>query len=298
MTKLKLAILGVGLIGGSFGLAVKDKLKDSVYITGTTHTEASSKMAQKIGAVDECGVDNVKAVQNADVIYLSTPVLQMIPIVSQILPYLQKGTIITDAGSTKQYIANQLSQILPKNIYYVAAHPMAGREKSGVIAATKDLFKDKCYVLIKDKKITAPMDAVKKIRGLIALTDANIVELSLSEHDACAALISHIPHITAAALVTLLTHNTDCIEACVKLAGGGFKDTTRVASSNADMWADICLSNSKAIADNLRQLQKILENTALAIEAKDREKLHKYFTTARKTRNYILKQTEDIYKVE
>lgn len=298
MEKLKLAILGVGLIGGSFGLAVKDKLGDDIYITGTTHTEKSARLAKKAGAVDKCGLDNIEAVKDADVIYLSTPVLQIIPIIKEILPHLKKHAIITDAASTKQYLAEAIRKILPDDIYYVSAHPMAGREKSGVAAATKDLFKNKCYVIIKDKNLPEPKAAVQKIHNLIALTGANVMDLELEKHDRCAALISHVPHITAAALVALVKANDEAMDDCVKLAGGGFKDTTRIASSNADMWADICISNATEIASDLHTLQSILDDVITAIESKNREKLHAYFTAAKKTREYILEETQDIYEIE
>ncbi|MDQ0204262.1 prephenate dehydrogenase [Pectinatus haikarae] len=298
MAKMKLAILGVGLIGGSFGMAIKDKLKDDIYITGTTRTEVSCLTAEKIGAVDKCFLSNAEAVKDADIIYLSTPVLQMVPIVKQIRPYLKNGAVITDAGSTKQYLANALRKILPDSVHYVSAHPMAGREKSGVSAASKDLFKNKCYVIIKDPAMPVSEDAVEKICALIKMTGANITELDLASHDRCASLISHVPHITAAALVSLLNRNYNDLDECIKLAGGGFKDTTRIASSNADMWADICLSNSAAIVNNLQILQEILSEVTGAIESKDREKLYDYFTVAKEMRDKILNETKSIYEIE
>ncbi|MBB5335578.1 prephenate dehydrogenase [Pectinatus brassicae] len=298
MTKLKLAILGVGLIGGSFGLALKDKLGDDIFITGTTRTENSYKTAEKMGAIDKGYVDSKMAVQDADIIYLSTPVLQMVPVVQEILPYIKSGAVITDAGSTKQYVADKLHAMLPADIYYVSAHPMAGREKSGVTAATKDLFKNKCYVIIKDDKMQVPEHIGKKIYELIALTEANIVELDLAKHDRCASMISHVPHIAAAALVTLLKHNYADIDDCIKLAGGGFKDTTRIASSNADMWADICISNPAAIINNLKTMQEIINNVITAIDSKDRDKLYDYFSLAKKTRDQVINETKDIYEIE
>ena len=298
MTKLKLAILGVGLIGGSFGLALKDKLHDKIYITGTTRTEKSCKKAEMMGAVDKGYIDNTAAVKDADVVYLSTPVLQMVPIVQQILPCLKKGTIITDAGSTKQYIAASLQRILPEGIYYVPAHPMAGREQSGITAASKDLFKNKSYVIIKDPKMFTPAEAVEKIRTLIVLRGAHVTELDLVKHDRCASLISHVPHITAAALVNLLNRNYNDLEECIKLAGGGFKDTTRIASSNADMWADICISNPIPIINDLQTLQMIIDDVIAAVNNKDREALYDYFSTAKQTRDKIIDESKNMYEIE
>ncbi len=293
MSKLNLAILGVGLIGGAFGMAIKDKLGDDVFITGNTRTEKSLKNAIALGAIDDGSLNPIDCVKDADIIYLSTPVLQIVPLVAKILPHLKKGAILTDAGSTKSYIARQIMAMLPKDIYYVAGHPMTGREKSGVTAAHKDLFKHKCYVIVKDTK--APEHVLNKIIELIKLTEANITTLTLEQHDRCASIISHIPHIAAAALVNLLDKNPDDLEACITLAGGGFKDTTRIASSNADMWADICVSNSEPIIEHLSQLQAILSNVITAIAKKDRQSIHDYFVESKTRRDMILEETKDKY---
>lgn len=127
--KLHLAILGVGLIGGAFGMALKDKLQDDIFITGNTRTEKSLHEAKALKAIDEGFLDPIECVQGADIIYLSTPVLQIVPLVKKILPHLKPGAILTDAGSTKSFIAKQIMDLLPEDIYYVAGHPMTGREK-------------------------------------------------------------------------------------------------------------------------------------------------------------------------
>ena len=188
--KLKLAILGVGLIGGAFGMALKAKLGDKIFITGNTRTEKSLQNAIKLGAIDDGSLDPIECVQDADVIYLSTPVLQIVPLVEKIIPHLKKGAILTDAGSTKSYIAKKIMSMLPGDIFYVAGHPMTGREKSGVTAANADLFRNKCYVIIKDTN--APQAAIDKIIDLVKLTDAKLTTLTLEQHDRCASIISHI----------------------------------------------------------------------------------------------------------
>ena len=234
---IKLAIIGVGLIGGSLGLCLKEKLGDKIFITGLCRSEKSMQLAQKLGAVDFASADIEKVVQDADIIYLSPPVLQIVPMVKKILPYLKSGAILTDAGSTKKYIWQELKKILPEDIFYIAGHPMTGREKSGVAAAKADLFKNKAYVIV---ETGAPISAKEKLMQILRQTEANFIELDIEKHDRCAAIISHIPHLAAAALVILLNRAGDDLDSCLKLIGGGFKDTTRIASSNADMWADIC----------------------------------------------------------
>lgn len=292
---IRLAIIGVGLIGGSLGLALKARLGDDIYITGMCRTEASMKKAVEMGAVDFASADPEEVVKDADIIFLSTPVLQMMPMTEKLLPFIKKGAIITDAGSTKQYIWNELKKILPPDIYYIAGHPMTGREKSGVEAASADLFVNKCYVIVEDTG--APKEAHDLICDVVRVTEANLTTLDIAKHDRCASVISHIPHVAAAALVTLLNRSHGDKEACLKLAGGGFKDTTRIASSNSDMWADICMTNQAAITNHLKLLQGILAEVIVAIESGDRQAVHDYFAGAKERRDSILEQTKKMYEL-
>lgn len=286
----KLAIIGVGLIGGSLGLCLKDKLGDKIFITGLCRTEKSMNDATELGAVDFASSDLEKVIGDADFIFLSPPVLQIVPMVKKILPYLKDGAIITDAGSTKQFIWQELKNILPPNVYYIAGHPMTGREKSGVTAANKNLFKNKAYVIIEDNGV--PAEVREKLMALLRLTEANFTSLDIAKHDRCASIISHVPHVAAAALVTLLNRAGDDLDSCLKLIGGGFKDTTRIASSNADMWADICMTNGAAISANLRDLQNILGEVINAIDTQDRQAIHDYFNKSRERRDTILEIVE------
>ena len=286
---MKLAIIGVGLIGGSLGLCLKDKLGEQIFITGLCRTEKSMQQAMELGAVDLATSDLEKVVGDADIIFLSPPVLQIVPMVKKILPCLKSGAILTDAGSTKKFISQELQKILPQDIYYIAGHPMTGREKSGVTAASKDLFKNKIYVVIKNPSV--PSEVHERLMKILRLTEARFTELDIDKHDKCASIISHVPHVAAAALVTLLNRAND-IDSCIKLIGGGFKDTTRIASSNADMWADICMTNGEAISADLRELQKILGEVIQAIDNHDRQKIYDYFTQSKKRRDAILETVE------
>ncbi len=295
MAKTNLAIIGVGLIGGSLGLALKDQLGSAIHITGLCRTQRSMDLAVKLGAVDMASPDVKAVVQEADIVFLSTPVLQMMPMVEKILPYLRKGTILTDAGSTKQYLWQHLQKILPEDVYYIAGHPMTGREKSGVEAADKGLFVNKAYVIVEDTG--APPEAHQKLMAVLRHTRANFLTLDIAKHDRCASVISHVPHVAAAALVTLLNRSQGDMESCLKLAGGGFKDTTRIASSNSDMWADICMTNPDAIVNNLRDLQSILGEVIASIEQQDRQAIHDYFATAKQRRDCILDKTEKMFEL-
>jgi len=293
MSKLHLAIIGIGLIGGSLGLALKDKLGDDIHITGMCRTQESMDKAVALGAVDMASSDARQVVKDADIVFLSPPVLQIVPMVEKILPYLRKGTILTDAGSTKQYIWEHLQKILPPDIYYIAGHPMTGREKSGVEAAKKDLFVNKAYVIVENTG--APLEAREKLMSVLRHTGANFTTLDIAKHDRCASVISHVPHVTAAALVTLLNRSGGDMESCIKLIGGGFKDTTRIASSNSDMWADICMTNGAAISANLRELQAILGEVIASIEAQDRQAIHDYFAASKERRDSLLEKTVSMF---
>jgi len=285
---IRLAIIGVGLIGGSLGLCLKQALGNGIYITGHCRTQASMDKAVELGAVDLASADLQTVVGDADIVFLSPPVLQIVPMVKKILPFLKQGTVITDAGSTKCYLWERLSAILPPDIYYIAGHPMAGRERSGVTAARPDLFRGKAYVIVEDTG--APPEVHERLMSVLKHTGANFTTLDIARHDRCASVISHVPHITAAALVTLLNRSGDDMESCIKLIGGGFKDTTRIASSNADMWADICMTNGPAITRNLRELQDIIGEVIVAIEREDRQAMHDYFLASKQRRDGLLEQ--------
>ena len=170
---------------------------------------------------------------------------------------------------------------------------MTGRERSGVEAAHKDLFVNKAYVIVEDTG--APPEAHEKLMGVLRHTGANFTTLDIAKHDRCASVISHVPHVTAAALVTLLNRSGSDMESCMKLIGGGFRDTTRIASSNADMWADICMTNDRAIAGNLRQLKDVLDEVIASIESGDRQALHDYFAASKERRDSLLEKTVNLF---
>lgn len=288
--KFSIAIIGVGLIGGSLGLALKDRLGENVFITANARTAATMELAAKRKACDLATNDLQEAVGDADIVFLSTPVLQMVPMVKNLIPYLKQGAIVTDGGSTKAYIAEELRRILPPGIVYVAGHPMTGKEKSGVEAADKDLFVHHCYVVVKDTG--APEDAVNRIVELAKTVGSSVTTIDIRKHDRCASLISHIPHVAASALVTLLDRSGDDLGDAMKLAAGGFKDTTRIASSNADMWSDILMTNREAVTTHLESLKGILDEVITAINEGDRDALHEFFAAAKRRRDVVIAETE------
>lgn len=286
MKMARIAIIGLGLIGGSLGLALKNALGSKVTITGVDRCSSSLAEAKQVGAVDIISADD-QVLANQDIVFVCTPVLQIGLVMQQILPYLTAGTIITDVGSTKHFLLEQLKDILPAGLSYIGGHPMAGREKSGITAADKNLFANKWYIL--SQGIHASPEHYQILSELIRATGAKVIAMNAAEHDCGAAYMSHIPHVAAAALVNLLI-NRSHQENLLKLMGGGFKDTTRIASSDADMWSDICLTNSIAMIDGLKEYQNILEAVIGAIEGADRAKLYAFFSSAKEKRDSMLEQ--------
>lgn len=284
-----LTVIGVGMIGGSFALAMKRALGDEVRVAGLVRREEAVRECVDLGVCDFATVDAAEAVRDADLVYFATPVLQIVPIVERVAPHLKPGCVVTDAASTKSYIYPRIVAALPAHVWYVSGHPMTGKEHSGVRHADADLFRGKCYVAIRDT--TAPPDVYQRTVDLFARTGAWLTTLDVAHHDRCASVISHVPHVVASALVTLL-ERSPALDDCLKLAGGGFKDTTRIASSNADMWSDICATNGAAIAADLRRVQGILGEVVAAIERSDRDAIHAYFAEAKRRRDDILATSE------
>jgi len=286
MSPLRITIVGVGLIGGSLGLAFKQGAVEEIEITGVDSDPQSLASALECGAVDKIAADPVAGTSEADVIFICTPVLQMPRLVGEILPHLKPGAVLTDVGSTKGFLKQQFLTCFPPGVSYIGGHPMAGREKSGVSAADGKLFQNKVYILTSDEN-TSQM-ALELVARLVRMTGAQLTVMDVESHDLCAAVISHVPHVVAAGLVSMLGSYPGKEESFLQLAGGGFCDTTRIASSNADMWADICLTNGKAITEGLEELQLILNAVTRAVESGDRDKLYAFFSAAKLRRDSIL----------
>lgn len=285
MKKLHITIIGLGLIGGSLALSFRQNNNDCFRVTGTDADKLTREQAVKLQVVDNVAEDVCDSVRDADVVFLCTPVLQIVPLVEKIAPYLKQGAILSDVGSTKEYLQEKLTKILPNHIHYIGGHPMAGKEKSGITAADKDLFRNKWYILMSGAK--ASSQAIALLEELISSTGAIITTMDTETHDRCTAVLSHVPHLAAAALVNLLEGCSDQGHGR-QLAGGGFRDTTRVASSNADMWADICMTNQDAISDGLEKMQSMLQTLNENIRRGDRQAVHEFFHNAKMRRDELL----------
>ncbi|MCK5306039.1 MAG: prephenate dehydrogenase/arogenate dehydrogenase family protein [Candidatus Omnitrophica bacterium] len=235
----KIAILGVGLIGGSIGLAVKKK-GAAQEIRGLTTKRSTLAKALCRKAIDSGTLSLKKAVSGADLVIICTPVKMVSRIIKKILPYLKKGCLITDVASTKGEIVEEVEKILPSGVSFVGGHPMAGSERTGVEFARAGLFEGSVCIVTKSKRTT--LNDLKKISAFWRKLGAKVKVLTPGRHDEIVARISHLPHLAAVALVNELNNgDTDFVSS-------GFRDTTRISSSSAKIWRDICLSNRRCIS--------------------------------------------------
>ncbi len=241
-------IVGVGLISGSFSLALKDKgLVRNVI--GVSRTPESARKALELGLIDEV-LPLEEAVKKSDLIYVAIPVDATIPVMAQIMDLVTDKQIVADAGSTKFALCESLAGH-PMRSRFVAMHPMWGTEYSGPEAAVRDAFRGRACVICEKEK-SAP-DAVETMEGLYRDMGMNIVYMDANSHDMHAAYISHIAHITSFALANTVLEKEKEDDAIFELAGGGFESTVRLAKSNPSMWVPIFMQNKEHVLDVLNE---------------------------------------------
>jgi prephenate dehydrogenase len=248
----KCCILGLGLIGGSLGLAL-GKYHMVGERWGYDVDALAMEKAVKRGAVDNAAGLNAsglqQALRDAELVILSAPVRQSLKILKEIAPLLQKGALVTDVGSTKKKIVMAMEEILPPEVTAIGGHPMSGSEKSGIASADAALLKNTAYLLTPTRRTT--QEALDKLQKAIRIIGALPFVLDPEEHDKLAALISHLPHLVAVTLVNTLKNSGYRQEQLLAFAGNGFKDTTRIAMGEPSMWSDIFSTNKHNLADAL-----------------------------------------------
>jgi prephenate dehydrogenase len=294
MAGSKVVVCGVGLIGGSFALAIKEYFagrreksalagRHDVHLVGMGRTRAPLEQALQLGVIDEIGTDWASALKGADLALLGMPVGQMLPVMQAMLPYLEPHTLLTDGGSTKSDVVAVARSAFGDRIgQFIPGHPIAGAEKSGVAAARADLYRGKRVVLTPLPE-NAP-EAVQAIRTVWEICGARVSELAPEDHDRVFAAVSHLPHLLAFALVhdLALRDNADQL---FGFAASGFRDFTRIASSHPEMWRDICLANRKALLQELDAYMAELLRTRVLLASADSAGLESMFATARTRRD-------------
>jgi prephenate dehydrogenase len=279
---MRLAIIGVGLIGGSFALALK-QAKAVSRVVGVGRDPANLRLALERGAIDSIGSDAAAAARDSDLILVATPVAQFPKILGAIAPDLDAGTVVTDAGSTKRDVVAAARKALGKKIsQFVPAHPIAGAEKSGVAAASAELFRGKRVVLT--PLAENPAGTISKIEQAWSACGARITRMDADEHDAVLAAVSHLPHLLAFALVHDVARRDNSAQ-LFSFAAGGFRDFTRIASSHPEMWRDICIANRDRLLDELQSYSNELGAVRKLLAAGDGAGLEKLFASARAARN-------------
>ena len=282
---MRLAVIGVGLIGGSFALALKQAGKVS-HVVGVGRNRANLEVARQRGAIDAIAADARSAARGADVVLVAAPVAQFPAIFAELNDC---EALITDGGSTKRDVVAAARKVLGKRIaQFVPAHPVAGAEKSGAAAAHAELFRNRRVVLT-----PLPENAsvsIDRVQRLWEACGARITRLDADEHDAVLAAVSHLPHVLAYALVhDIATRNN--AEQLFSYAAGGFRDFTRIASSHPEMWRDICVANRDRLLDELERYGAKLGEMRKLLAAGDGAALEKLFAEARAARDQWLKSS-------
>lgn len=271
----RVAILGLGIIGGSLGLALTQDT--GIEVAGYDRDSETMEKALQMGAVKWTG-SLQKLSAWADCIFLCTPINTLADIARQAAQFCRKGCLLTDVGSTKQDIVRVFDELAEMGLRGVGGHPMAGSERQGITGADRYLFENAVYVLTPG--CNTPRSAVEELSLLLRPTGAHIITMDAEKHDRLVAMVSHLPHLVASALVSMLEGQDEAMT----LAAGGFRDTTRVASGDPELWTQILLSNRRLLAEQLEAFMEELTRLKDILQAHRSLELHEFLRTARAIR--------------
>jgi prephenate dehydrogenase len=282
-----LCIVGIGLIGGSLGLAVKERGL-AKHVVGVARRPETLEKAVACGACDEATSDILEVAARADFFFLSPPVGQMKPLCEQIASVVRTGAIITDAGSTKAAIVRECAPLFNGKAAFVGGHPMAGSEQTGVEAARANLFEGAKWLFTPSPR--TPDFAISNVRKLASAVGATPLVLDPEVHDQLLAVTSHLPHVTASALVHSYMRAREEHEITAQLVAGGWRDSTRIAAGSPEMWRDILLANREAITESLDDLIGELQAVRSMLGDEAGDDILKWFdeaAIARRKQGYI-----------
>lgn len=283
----KLALIGVGLIGGSLARALRAAGQVGE-VTGFGRSLGNLQLAQELGVIDRAAVNPADAVREADVVVLAVPVGNLREILEVVAPAISDTTVVTDVGSVKSGVVNDARRLLGSRFpRFVPGHPLAGTEQSGVGASSADLFRGRRVVLTPEPETDAA--ALAKVRALWQATGAEVVTMMADEHDRIVAVSSHLPHVLAFTLMDMIVRRDDH-RSVLDCAAGGFRDFTRITGSDPILWRDICLANREALVEITRQYQNELAELLKAIESGDGEWLRATFARAKHGRDAMNKK--------
>jgi prephenate dehydrogenase len=281
----RVCIVGIGLIGGSFGLELK-KRGLAKEVVGVARRQSTIDDAVQLGSCDWGTTDVTVAASGADLVFLAPPVGQMKSICEQVAPLVARGAIITDAGSTKAQIVAECGPLFGATEHFIGGHPMAGSEQKGAQAAREGLFQNAAWILTPSAGGEA--GALGRLEALVGEIGAKPIFLDPVTHDDLLAVTSHLPHVTAAALTHVFAVARSKDPVAPSLVAGGWRDGTRVAAGSPEMWRDICLANREAILEALDAMSLELERFRTALQKKDGDAVEKWFEIAARERNAVL----------
>lgn len=286
----RIAIIGVGLIGGSLGLVWKKRLT-GIHIIGFDNKSVLDA-ARRRGAIDTSAASLEEAVREADVVVLAAPLGTIVATLRDIVPFLKPGALVTDVGSVKRPVLDQAIEVLPKHAVFVGGHPMAGSERRGVEYADAFLFENATYVLCPKDDVEDLTQDQPQFVELIRATGARLLVLDADRHDRIAATVSHLPQMIAVALITYAADRNEHDDAFLKLAAGGFRDMTRIASSPFEVWRHILVANHGPILDALAGCMTTLQKLRGRLGTEDLDALEQSFHAARTARESIPRDTK------
>jgi prephenate dehydrogenase len=282
----RLAIIGVGLIGGSLARALREA-GACAEVVGSSRRPEHLARAVELGVIDRFDTDPARAVADADMVVVAVPLGSMAAVLRALAPGLVPDAVITDVGSAKGSVIEAAREVfgeLPPGL--VPGHPIAGTEDSGVESSFATLFQGRRVILTPTPR-TDPQ-ALAKVRSMWEHTGAEVVEMTPSHHDEVLAATSHLPHLLAYALVDALARMEDRVE-IFRYAAGGFRDFTRIASSDPTMWHDICVANREAILEALARFQEDLDRLTVAIRDNDGAFVRQVFSRAKQARDHYIR---------
>jgi prephenate dehydrogenase len=289
---IRIAIIGMGLIGTSLGMALRTADAQTsalgpVQIVGYDQEQAATRAARGRLAIDQATRSLAEALQGTQLVVIATPVQTVRAILTQLAPLLPANAIVTDTASTKAEVCAWAAELLPETVHFVGGHPMAGKEQTGPQAADPDLFRNAIYCLTPATNV--PQTAIDAVEALVTTVEAKPYYIDPAEHDAYVAGISHLPFLLATALVET-TSQSPAWREMAPLAASGFRDTSRLASGDPTMYRDICLTNRAALTRWINETISFLLEMRDHLEAAEAEQLEARFTHARQTRDAWLNQ--------
>ncbi|MDY6849295.1 MAG: prephenate dehydrogenase/arogenate dehydrogenase family protein [Thermodesulfobacteriota bacterium] len=281
----RLAVVGVGLIGGSLALALRETGAVGE-VVGIGRGLENLQKALDLGIVDRITQDAAEGCRDADVVFLATPVRTLADVAAAIIPSLKPGAILTDGGSVKAQVAQEIEPLLRGDVFLVPGHPIAGTEKSGAEAAFSTLYQGRRCILTPTEG--TDQDALLFIQRMWTTVGSEVVLMDVTKHDRVLAAISHLPHMVAYSLVNAVGSYDRYEENILEYSAGGFRDFTRIASSDPTMWRDIALTNRDALIEMMERFERFFGELKEDVRQGDDEKLFDFFQRSKQMRDEIL----------